>query len=64
MESLKTQVRRRWEDLKTERSSWMPHWREISEDAPSSFGIGFLPCRKQQWANGMPTSDNWTTPCT
>lgn len=31
MESLKTQVRRRWEDLKTERSSWMPHWREISE---------------------------------
>ena len=31
MESLKTQVRCRWEDLKTERSTWMPHWREISE---------------------------------
>lgn len=31
MESLRKQVFGRWEDLKRERSSWMQHWRDISE---------------------------------
>ena len=30
-ESLKTRCMQRWEALKSERSSWMPHWQEISE---------------------------------
>ena len=30
-QSLRKQCGKRWEALKAERSSWMPHWREISE---------------------------------
>ena len=30
-DSLRKQCGKRWEALKSERSSWMPHWREISE---------------------------------
>lgn len=30
-DSLRRQCAKRWEALKAERSSWMPHWREISE---------------------------------
>lgn len=30
-DSLRKQCGKRWEALKTERSSWMPHWQEISE---------------------------------
>lgn len=30
-DSLRKQCGKRWEALKSERSSWMPHWQEISE---------------------------------
>lgn len=30
-DSLRRQCAKRWEALKAERSSWMPHWKEISE---------------------------------
>lgn len=30
-DSLRQECERRWEALKSERSSWMPHWQEISE---------------------------------
>ena len=32
MEDKRRNIYRRWESLKTERSSWMSHWREISEN--------------------------------
>ena len=60
MESLKTQVRRRWEDLKAERSTWMPHWREISEVLLPRSG-GSCPPETTR-AIGMPIERYWIIP--
>ena len=32
MEEQRKKIHRRWESLKTERTSWISHWREISEN--------------------------------
>ena len=30
-EDVRTRALRRWEALKAERATWVPHWREIAE---------------------------------
>jgi hypothetical protein len=45
--SEQNKYRKRWEDLKNERSTWMPHWQEISEYLLPRSGRFFLEDRNK-----------------